>query len=172
MTLNGAVTGVDVDTPTNKPVAGAKVEIYAVDPDTGVRKGAALLTKTTGVGRRLGAAADGQRHGAGVRRRRAGQPRHAHLPLAFPALVRPAEPAPGTRQRGRRQRRRHRDHEPAARLFRLAARRHADRRQDARRHPAGRARDMAAAGQVRRRSRTGLSSASSTRSASSRACGR
>ncbi|MDE3175210.1 MAG: hydrolase [Pseudomonadota bacterium] len=48
VTLNGAVTGVDRDTPTNKPVAGAKVEIYAVDADTGARKGAALLSMTTG----------------------------------------------------------------------------------------------------------------------------
>ena len=52
------VTGVVGDTATNKPVAGAKVEIYAVDPDTGARKGAALLTKTTRRGRRLGAAGD------------------------------------------------------------------------------------------------------------------
>ena len=48
VTLNGVVTGVNGDTPTNKPVAGAKVEVYAVDADTGARKGAALLTKTTG----------------------------------------------------------------------------------------------------------------------------
>ncbi len=47
VTLNGAVTGVVGDTVTNKPVEGAKVEIYAVDPDTGARKGAALLSKTT-----------------------------------------------------------------------------------------------------------------------------
>ena len=48
VTLNGAVTGVDGDTPTNAPVEGAKVEVYAVDPDTAARKGAALLTRTTG----------------------------------------------------------------------------------------------------------------------------
>ncbi len=48
VTLNGAVTGVVGDTVTNKPVEGAKVDIYAVDPDTGARRGAALLTKTTG----------------------------------------------------------------------------------------------------------------------------
>jgi pimeloyl-ACP methyl ester carboxylesterase len=47
VTLNGAVTGVNGDTPTNKPVAGARVDIYAVDPDTGARRGGALLTKTT-----------------------------------------------------------------------------------------------------------------------------
>jgi hypothetical protein len=48
VTLNGAVTGVVGPTPTNRPVEGAKVEVYAVDPDTGERKGPALLTKTTG----------------------------------------------------------------------------------------------------------------------------
>jgi hypothetical protein len=48
VTLNGAVTGVAGDTPTNLPVAGAKVEVYAVDAETGARKGAALLTKMTG----------------------------------------------------------------------------------------------------------------------------
>ncbi len=47
VTLNGAVTGMAGETPTNRPIAGAKVEIYAVDADTGERKGAALLTKTT-----------------------------------------------------------------------------------------------------------------------------
>lgn len=48
VTLNGAVTGVVGPTPTNRPVEGAKVEVYAVDSDTGERKGPALLTKTTG----------------------------------------------------------------------------------------------------------------------------
>ena len=48
VTLNGAVTGVDGDTPTNKPIGGAKVEVYAVDPDTGERKGGALVSRTTG----------------------------------------------------------------------------------------------------------------------------
>ena len=48
LTLNGAVTGINGDTPTNKPVAGARIEIFAIDADTGARKGAALLSKTTG----------------------------------------------------------------------------------------------------------------------------
>ena len=48
VTLNGAVTGVAGDIVTNKPVEGAKVEVYAVDSDSGARKGEALLTKTTG----------------------------------------------------------------------------------------------------------------------------
>jgi pimeloyl-ACP methyl ester carboxylesterase len=48
VTLNGMVTGVSGDTPTNKPVAGAKVQVYAVDPETGARKGEALLIRTTG----------------------------------------------------------------------------------------------------------------------------
>ena len=48
VTLNGVVTGVVGDTPTNKPVAGAKVDVFAVDADTGARKGEPLLSKTTG----------------------------------------------------------------------------------------------------------------------------
>ena len=47
VTLDGRVTGVNGDTPTNKPVAGANVQVYAVDPETGERKGGALLARTT-----------------------------------------------------------------------------------------------------------------------------
>jgi pimeloyl-ACP methyl ester carboxylesterase len=46
--LNGRVTGVVDGTPTNRPVEGAKVEIYRVSADTGERQGAAALMKTTG----------------------------------------------------------------------------------------------------------------------------
>ena len=46
--LNGRVTGVVGGTPTNRPVEGAKVEIYRVSADTGERQGAAALSKTTG----------------------------------------------------------------------------------------------------------------------------
>jgi pimeloyl-ACP methyl ester carboxylesterase len=46
--LNGRVTGVVDGTPTNRPVEGAKVEIYKVSGETGERQGGALLTKTTG----------------------------------------------------------------------------------------------------------------------------
>ena len=46
--LNGRVTGVVDGTPTNRPVEGAKVEIYRVSADTGERQGAAALSKTTG----------------------------------------------------------------------------------------------------------------------------
>ena len=42
------MTGVVAGTPTNRPVEGAKVEIYRVSPDTGERQGAAVLSKTTG----------------------------------------------------------------------------------------------------------------------------
>jgi pimeloyl-ACP methyl ester carboxylesterase len=50
VTLNGAVTGVAGPTPTNRPVEGSKVEVYAVNPDTAERKGPTLLSKTTGAG--------------------------------------------------------------------------------------------------------------------------
>jgi hypothetical protein len=46
--LNGRVTGVVDGTPTNRPVEGAKVEIYRVSADTGERQGAPGLAKTTG----------------------------------------------------------------------------------------------------------------------------
>jgi pimeloyl-ACP methyl ester carboxylesterase len=46
--LNGRVTGVVAGTPTNRPVEGAKVDIYRVSADTGERQGAAALSKTTG----------------------------------------------------------------------------------------------------------------------------
>src|SRR5271163_2074730 len=46
--LNGRVTGVVGGTPTNRPVEGAKVEIYRVSADTGERQGGAALSKTTG----------------------------------------------------------------------------------------------------------------------------
>jgi pimeloyl-ACP methyl ester carboxylesterase len=46
--LNGRVTGVVAGTPTNRPVEGAKVDIYRVSADTGERQGDAALSKTTG----------------------------------------------------------------------------------------------------------------------------
>jgi pimeloyl-ACP methyl ester carboxylesterase len=46
--LNGRVTGVVGGTPTNRPVEGAKLEIYRVSADTGERQSAAALSKTTG----------------------------------------------------------------------------------------------------------------------------
>ena len=46
--LNGRVTGVVDGVPTNRPVEGAKVDIYRVSADTGERQGAAALSKTTG----------------------------------------------------------------------------------------------------------------------------
>jgi pimeloyl-ACP methyl ester carboxylesterase len=48
VTLNGRVTGVVEGTPTNRPVEGAKVEIFKISAETGERQGGALLTKTTG----------------------------------------------------------------------------------------------------------------------------
>ena len=46
--LNGRVTGVVDGVPTNRPVEGAKVEIYRVSADTGERQGSAALKRTTG----------------------------------------------------------------------------------------------------------------------------
>jgi pimeloyl-ACP methyl ester carboxylesterase len=47
MVLNGKVNGMEGGVPTNLPVAGAKVEVYEVQPETGVRRGAAVHTKLT-----------------------------------------------------------------------------------------------------------------------------
>jgi triacylglycerol lipase len=46
--LNGRVTGVTAGVYDNQPAAGATVEVYAVDPRTGVRQGEAAHRATTG----------------------------------------------------------------------------------------------------------------------------
>lgn len=46
--IEGLVTGLAGATPTNRPVADAAVEVYAVAPDTGERRGAALWSARTG----------------------------------------------------------------------------------------------------------------------------
>ena len=46
--LNGRVTGVTAGAYDNVPVAGAKVDIYAVDSASGARKGPPVHSKTTG----------------------------------------------------------------------------------------------------------------------------
>jgi hypothetical protein len=46
--LNGRVTGVTAGVYDNQPVAGATVEVYVVDPKTGVRQGQPAHRKTTG----------------------------------------------------------------------------------------------------------------------------
>jgi pimeloyl-ACP methyl ester carboxylesterase len=48
VTLDGVVTGVQGPGPTNLPVPGARVEVYAVDPATGQRRGGPLVDKTVG----------------------------------------------------------------------------------------------------------------------------
>lgn len=52
--LDGQVDGFVGTSPTNRPLAGATVEVYAVDPETGARRGAALHTKTVGADGRWG----------------------------------------------------------------------------------------------------------------------
>jgi len=49
--LDGTVTGWSAGGPTNLPLPGATVEVFAVDPGTGARSGAALHRKTVGAGR-------------------------------------------------------------------------------------------------------------------------
>lgn len=54
--LSGLVTGTPGGIQTNRPVAGASVEIYRVSPDTGERLGAAIHTSQTGADGRWGPA--------------------------------------------------------------------------------------------------------------------
>jgi hypothetical protein len=46
--LNGRVTSVVDGTPTNRPVEGARVEVYRVSAETGERQGGVAFAKTTG----------------------------------------------------------------------------------------------------------------------------
>lgn len=54
--LSGLVTGTPGGVPTNRPVAGAAVEIYRVSPDTGERIGGAIHTSQTAADGRWGPA--------------------------------------------------------------------------------------------------------------------
>src|SRR3954451_22333001 len=54
--LSGLVTGTPGGAPTNRPVAGATVDIFRVDPDTGERKGSAVYSAKTGADGRWGPA--------------------------------------------------------------------------------------------------------------------
>ncbi|WFU24924.1 hydrolase [Bradyrhizobium sp. CB1717] len=54
--LSGLVTGTPGGVSTNRPVAGATVEIFRVDPDTGERKGSAVHSAKTGADGRWGPA--------------------------------------------------------------------------------------------------------------------
>jgi pimeloyl-ACP methyl ester carboxylesterase len=46
--LSGLVTGTPGGAPSNRPVAGATVDIFRVDPETGERKGSAVYSAKTG----------------------------------------------------------------------------------------------------------------------------
>ncbi|MBR0837123.1 hydrolase [Bradyrhizobium manausense] len=54
--LSGLVTGVADGVPTNRPVAGAMVEVHHVDRESGERKGDVVYRATTGADGRWGAA--------------------------------------------------------------------------------------------------------------------
>ncbi|UPK35881.1 hydrolase [Bradyrhizobium sp. 186] len=54
--LSGLVTGTPGGVPTNRPVAGAAVDIFRVDPETGERKGTAVHSSKTGPDGRWGPA--------------------------------------------------------------------------------------------------------------------
>jgi hypothetical protein len=52
--LDGLVTGTPGGVPSNRPVAGAEVEVFRTDAETGARIGAALHRRTTGADGRWG----------------------------------------------------------------------------------------------------------------------
>ncbi len=54
VTLNGKVSGSTPAGPTNLPLAGAHVEVYATDDNTGLRRGAALVSRTLAADGRWG----------------------------------------------------------------------------------------------------------------------
>ncbi|MET4220430.1 hypothetical protein ABIB00_005659 [Bradyrhizobium sp. LB14.3] len=56
VTLGGLVTGTPGGAPTNRPVAGATVDVFRVDPETGERKGNAVHSAKTGADGRWGPA--------------------------------------------------------------------------------------------------------------------
>lgn len=56
VTLSGLVTGTPGGVSTNRPVAGATVDIFRVDPETGERKGSAVHSTKTGADGRWGPA--------------------------------------------------------------------------------------------------------------------
>jgi hypothetical protein len=54
--LSGLVTGTPGGAPTNRPVAGATVDIFRLDPETGERNGSAVHSAKTGADGRWGPA--------------------------------------------------------------------------------------------------------------------
>ncbi|MGY4381221.1 hypothetical protein ACVWZ3_008860 [Bradyrhizobium sp. i1.3.6] len=138
VSLSGLVTGTPGGVSTNRPVAGATVDVFRVDPDTG------------GAQRQRGAQREDRRRrplgsGAGraflvprIRPDIAGRADDAYLPHALPALVRcRASACRAPARAGGQGCRRRRDHVTPARLFRPAAGRGAARRQGAGRRQAG-----------------------------------
>ena len=139
--LSGLVTGTPGGIQTNRPVAGASVEIYRVSADSGERIGSAIHTSQTGRRRALGSG-QGRSHlvsrdGAHLGR----LDHHAFLSFAVSAFLRrrasSCRPPAGTRGRGRRLRR---PDVAGSRIFRPSARCRAVRRQGAFGCEAGRSR--------------------------------
>ena len=141
--LNGRVTGVVNGTPTNRPVEGARVEVYRVTAETGERQGGPALTKTTGADGVWGPATfDAATPLEFVVAAPDAPITHIYrspLPRSFDQI----DLRPAAARQGRRRRRGGGADGPSARLFRSATRHRAAGRQGARRHPARRARRVA-----------------------------
>ncbi|MGY3405667.1 pimeloyl-ACP methyl ester carboxylesterase [Bradyrhizobium sp. GM5.1] len=130
--LSGLVTGTPGGAPTNRPVAGATVDIFRVDPETGERKGSAVHSAKTGADGRWGPAQVEPSWSLEFALAAPDAPTTHIYRSPFPALVRRRSPARRAPARSRGQGRRgRRDHVASARLFRPAAGRGAARRQGA-----------------------------------------
>ncbi len=103
--LSGLVTGNPGGVPTNRPVEGAKVTVFRVDPATAERRGEALLDITTAADGRWGPVTVAPTDALEFVLCRAGRARHPHLPLGLPALLQRRPSAPGPAADGRRPRR-------------------------------------------------------------------
>ncbi|MDH4392026.1 MAG: twin-arginine translocation pathway signal [Aquabacterium sp.] len=54
VTLSGKVSGFSAGGPTNLPLPGARLQVFAIDPTTGERRGTALIDQATGADGRWG----------------------------------------------------------------------------------------------------------------------
>ncbi len=82
--LDGMVSGFANGQPTNKPLVGAKLAVYEVDPATGARKGEAKHTVTVGETGRWGPFAADPKAYYEIEIAAAGLPTHSFYELPFP----------------------------------------------------------------------------------------
>jgi pimeloyl-ACP methyl ester carboxylesterase len=152
--LDGKLSGIGPAGPSNLPLVGATLEVFAVNAGTGARQGCRTPPQGDRRRRPLGSVRGRQRHDLRICRQRAGLCHHAHLPLALRALQRHRQPACRAPGRGRQGGGGSGHDEPATRLLRRAARpRHARRRHTRTGHPRRRGRRVQFQDQAEQRQR-------------------